>query len=102
MNYSLEYLNKLNVHSLRTYAREIGVKAPTTLKKAEIINEILLINGGTKQPQAPTKKGRPANNNINTVNIGGVLEKIKLQEQDKKVFIKYVLDEVEKKLNEIL
>jgi len=39
-------LNKLGVYDLRNYARIIGVKSPTTKKKAELIEKILQIHQG--------------------------------------------------------
>ena len=101
MNYTLEYLKTLNLHSLRTYAREIGVKAPTSLKKDQLINEIMFVQSGVKQPQLFSKKGRPTCNVIEK-NFEEKLEKINLKEQEKKQIIKLVLIQVEKALNEIL
>lgn len=101
MNYTLEYLNTLNLHSLRTYAREIGVKAPTSLVKKQLINEILLIQSGKKQPHISSKKGRPTSNVIEK-NFFETLEKINLKEQEKKQIIKLVLIKLEQVLNEIL
>ena len=50
-------LQNMGVHSLRTFARECGVKAPTTLKKEEIIELIMKIKNGEIEPTV-SKMGR--------------------------------------------
>lgn len=58
-----EKLNSLNVFGIRDYARKVGVSSPTSKKKDELINEILDILEGKKQPQqSKTKQGRPPKN----------------------------------------
>jgi len=49
-NLSVDILNELSIHQLRGYARNCGVKSPTTLKKEQLIDEILQIQTGKKQP----------------------------------------------------
>ena len=46
----MDNLKHLGIHFLRQYARDVGVKAPTTLKKNELIQEIRLIENKTKEP----------------------------------------------------
>ena len=41
MAYTVEELSIFNVHELRAKAREVGVRAPTTKKQNELIEEIL-------------------------------------------------------------
>ncbi len=43
MNYNLEYIEKLRIHELRDYARKLGVGSPTTMKKEELLSNILEI-----------------------------------------------------------
>lgn len=43
MNYNLEYIEKLRIHELRDYARKLGVSSPTTMKKEELLANILEI-----------------------------------------------------------
>ena len=43
MNYNLEYIEKLRIHELRDYARKLGVSSPTTMKKEELLSNILEI-----------------------------------------------------------
>lgn len=101
MNYQRENLIQLNIHTLRSIAREFGVKSPTTLNKDSLINEILLISQGKKQPHTPTKKGRPPKTNkLDAQNFSALSPHGK--EQLKKEFIASILKEVEKKLNELL
>ncbi len=64
-----EKLYNASIHDLRIYARQIGVKAPTQLKKAELIEEIFKIQEGIIKPIC-SKKGRPIikRNNIENCN----------------------------------
>lgn len=56
-------LNDLSIFALREFARRTGVYAPTSKKKDELINEIIEISEGRKQPHiAKTKQGRPPKN----------------------------------------
>ena len=61
MIYTQDNIRELTIHKLREIARNIGVKAPTTKKRDELIDEILKIQNGELMPYNPTKKvGRPA------------------------------------------
>jgi transcription termination factor Rho len=63
-----ESLQKLGIFELRNLAREVGVYSPTIYKKQEIIDKILEIVTGKKEPYiAKTKQGRPPKS-INSVN----------------------------------
>lgn len=53
-------LEELPLFRLRKIGREVGVKAPTALKKKVLIQEILDILNGRKDPTI-TNKGRPCN-----------------------------------------
>ena len=88
MKYEKEELSNIDVHSLRNLAREIGVRAPTSLKKAELIDEIIQIKKGVKQPYTLKKAGRPL--------------KYRIERGSKKELINYILKEIEKNLNNIL
>lgn len=50
-------LDNLNIYALRLYARKFGVKAPTSKKKKDLIQEIVKIQNGEKLPEY-TNKGR--------------------------------------------
>lgn len=53
-------LNELNIFALRDLARRAGVSSPTSKKKEELINGIVAIMSGEKQPDVNrTKQGRP-------------------------------------------
>ena len=58
MKYTKEELYDFDIYSLRYLGRNIGVKAPTSLKKAELIENILSVQNG-KIPPYTTKRGRP-------------------------------------------
>lgn len=58
-----EELNELSIFALREFARRTGVYAPTSKKKGQLIEEIIEISEGKKQPYiAKTKQGRPPKN----------------------------------------
>ena len=103
MKHELEKLYETNIYNLRNIAREVGVKAPTFLKKRELINEILLIENSEKQPCIPSKKGRPLRKYTGytgTENEHG--DSVFSDPVRKKQFIDSVLKEIEKTLNERL
>ena len=52
-------LNKMGIHDLRSYARKYGVKAPTMLKKDEIIAELLKIKEGQITPTKSNMGRKP-------------------------------------------
>ena len=54
-----EYLDNMGIHEIRTFAREVGVPHPTSLKKQEMIDCILDIRDGKAEPQKVRKAGRP-------------------------------------------
>ncbi len=60
--YSKEALLKLGIYDLRAIARQVGVKAPTTLNKDQIINGIVSLLGGKEKPQH-SSLGRPSKDN---------------------------------------
>ena len=64
MKFNREELDKINIYALRNVAREVGVKSPTSLTKQVLIEEILLIQSGAKQPVVQSKRGRPIKNSI--------------------------------------
>lgn len=61
MNYSREKLYNLSIYEVRKIGQIEGVKSPTSMKKDELIDEIMAITSGTKERYIPTnKKGRPS------------------------------------------
>jgi len=58
-----EYLDGMSIHEIRTLAREVGVPAPTSLKKQEMIDCIIDIRDGKAAPQTARKAGRPPKTN---------------------------------------
>ena len=53
-----EYLDQSGIYDVREYAREVGVRAPTGMKKQDMIDCILDIRDGKVAPVFPTKAGR--------------------------------------------
>ena len=100
MEFTKENLKEINVYSLRSLARQIGVKSPSTLNKQKLIDEIIEINNGSKTPNATKKVGRPPKSFAKVENV--IDKKIINEEEIKKKFIDKILKEIEKKLNEIL
>ena len=86
MQYTKEELTEFNLYSLRELGREIGVKAPTSLKKAELIENILNVQSG-KTPPYVTKKGRPA------------LPKTRPTDQEMRQIIRKIVEEGREKLD---
>ena len=54
----MDYEN-MGIYDLRNYARHIGVKSPTTLKRDELIQKINEIIEGNAPKETLTRKGRP-------------------------------------------
>ncbi len=59
-----EYLDNMGIHEIRTFAREVGVPHPTSLKKQEMIDGILAIRDGKAEPQKVRKAGRPPKSGV--------------------------------------
>ena len=53
-------MRNMGIFDLRNLARDLGVLSPTTCKKDELIEKILQILSGEKQPEVPkNRQGRP-------------------------------------------
>ena len=108
MQYDVFQLYEMDIHALRNIAREVGVKSPTTLTKKALIDEILQIESGNKQPCIPTKKGRPPKSNganqklENEKIVDAVDENTISLEQYKQKVIACIVKEIEKKLINLL
>ena len=64
MEQKVNDLQQLRIHELRDLGRKMGVNAPTSKKKEDLIQEIMKIMNGESVPFAfNTKKGRPVRNN---------------------------------------
>ena len=94
------------MHSLRVIARDIGVRAPTALTKPKIIEEIIKIQSGQKEPCVPSKAGRPAGKSFAEIQIISNSKEraniLKIKEQAKKEIINDILAEVKKKLEQLI
>ena len=72
--YNEKSLYLLNIKELRDLGRKIGVPAPATLKKQDLVDYILKIVYGQVDVPVRSSFGRP---NVREVNMGQYLEKIK-------------------------
>ena len=107
MEFTKENLKEINVYSLRSLARQIGVKSPSTLNKDALINEIVEIKSGKKEPYFASKVGRPTKAIVKLEDMYKKesllsFDKVELQKEIKQQLISSILKEIEKKLNEIM
>ena len=93
---------KVNIHYLRAYAREIGVKSPTSYKKDVLIQKIKQVESGEIEPFF-SKIGRPSNEK--TI-CKPMLQKVKTESNDKSLLLfvvdrfKEFLDKLEKEIED--
>ena len=72
--YTKEDLENSSIYQLRLIAHKIGVKAPTTKKRDELIFHILAIQNGEEESYFPEKKmGRPVKDLSIKNNIGPIM-----------------------------
>ena len=70
MDNKINDLQQLRIHELRDLARKMGVNAPTSKKKEEIIDEIMKIMNGEVVPFSHnTKKGRPVRSSSDNFDV---------------------------------
>lgn len=91
--FNLEYIQKLRIHELRDFARQVGVSSPTTMKKEDLINKIQELIGEDKSEtgeqlsnQAPIdffKLLTSPNSNIINELVAKSTKKIKNDDEDK-------------------
>ena len=62
--FTKEELESMSLAVLRAIGREIGVKAPASLKKERLIEDIMAIQAGTLRPVAPSSVGAPPKSKI--------------------------------------
>ena len=84
MKFDRESLEKTELHELRKIGKQIGVRAPSRLKKADLIKNILDVQSGKLQPYF-SSKGRP--NMKNTFNI-------KKEKRSVEEIVRIVVDEI--------
>ena len=106
MEYTIEQLLLINIHSLRIIARDMGVRAPTALTKPVLIDEIIKVQSGEKEPYVPNKRGRPAGKCVGgvqfVVNPEEKKDLLKIKEQVKKELIADIITEIKKQLEKVL
>ncbi len=93
--------SKVNIHFLRLYAREIGVKSPSSCKKEVLIKRIKQVESGEVVPSF-SNKGRPL---IQKLNYDIEKEK-KENTQEKRIYLFIInrfrefLDNLEKEIRD--
>ena len=83
--------SKVNLHFLRIYARDIGVKSPNSCKKDVLIKKIKQIENGEVKPFF-SKKGRPMSKKL--------AYKTERNEKEKQICL-FIIDKVRKFLDEL-
>jgi len=66
MEYTRKNLDKFNLYNLRRIGSEIGVKSPTSMKKAQLITAIIDVAEGRVAP-FHSNKGRPKLKDVNNL-----------------------------------
>ncbi len=94
MGIGKEYLERLSIYDLRQLGRDSGVKAPTKLRKQELIVEIINVQNGKSLPHF-SNKGRP----IKSKKVLGEKAGVGVA---KLLEIESILDECKNKIIEIL
>lgn len=93
--------SKVNIHYLRAYAREIGVKSPSSCRKEVLIKKIKQVESGKVAPYF-SKIGRPSHQKLNYDMKKERLENI----QEKQVYLFIInkfrefLDNLEKEIQD--
>ena len=80
-----DYLDNMGIHEIRTFAREIGVPHPTSLKKQEMIDCIMDIKDGKLEPQKAKKAGRPPKIAPDASSFASPVKEADAQEQGEEV-----------------
>ena len=88
------------IYELRIIGRELGVKAPTTLKKKALIKAILNRLENKTEPLF-SNRGRPPISNVKTeqTNLKEQLEKIKIYAKKQ---VKIILDKANQDIEKVL
>ena len=85
-------LSKKSLHELRVLGRKVGVKSVSTLKKQALIENIIDITNGIKQPSFNNRGRKPCISTSDKVSIN----------QEKLFLIEKLLDKTKKEILEIL
>lgn len=88
--------SKANIHVLRTYAKEIGVKSPSIYTKSVLIEKIKDVKSGKTKPYF-SKRGRP-NSEISLTTLGRENTKSKQRLMQNIKAIKKRLRDLEKEI----
>lgn len=57
--YNLEYIQKLRIHELRDFARQVGIASPTTMKKEDLISKIKAVMSSGDSSKLSEKSSSP-------------------------------------------
>ena len=85
-------LSKKSLHELRILGRKIGVKSVSTLKKQDLIENIIDITNGNKQPSFNNRGRKPCISTSDKVSIT----------EEKLFLIEKLLDKTKKEILDIL
>lgn len=85
-------LSKKSLHELRILGRKIGVKSVSTLKKQDLIENIIDITNGIKQPSFNNRGRKPCISTSDKVSIT----------EEKLFLIEKLLDKTKKEILDIL
>ena len=85
-------LSKKSLHELRILGRKIGVKSVSTLRKIDLIQNILDISGGNRQPIFSNRGRKPCISTSDKVSIT----------EEKLFLIEKLLDKTKKEILGIL
>ena len=85
-------LSKKSLHELRILGRKIGVKSVSTLKKQDLIENIIDITNGNKQPSFNNRGRKPCISTSDKVSIT----------EEKLYLIERLLDKTKKEILDIL
>ncbi len=88
--------SKTNLHILRMYAKEIGVKSPSVYTKSVLIEKIKAVESGKTKPYF-SKRGRP-NSEISLTTLGRENTKSKQRLMQNIKAIKKRLRDLEKEI----
>ena len=90
--YKREDLEKISIYDLRYIGREVGLKSVTTLKKGELINQILLVENDKILP-IKSRVGRPYIERVISIS-----DNIQLENKDIEKKIEKLIDDFKKDL----
>ena len=59
MSFTRESLDEMNIHQLREFGRRMGLSSPSSLKREDLVKQILDVQSGAVKPAPRSNRGRP-------------------------------------------